>query len=127
MYMVLITFQALLMNWYITKVVFKVSEKDSPETGHFDEQLRLVAADSKEEAFMKARTLGLSEEDLSYYETKKPAAWEFINVSEVIPLQNLNDGIALYSRIHKTKETGAYITTIHQKAMAIRMDARVVH
>jgi hypothetical protein len=111
------------MNWYITKVVFRVSENDGPEAGHFDEQLRLVAAVSKEEAFLKARTLGLNLEDMRYYDSKKVATWEFINVSEVAPLQNLDDGIALYSRIHKTKEAGAYISVIHQKAIAIRMDA----
>ena len=127
MYPILIIFQALLMNWYITRVVFKVSENDSPEAGHFDEQLRLVTADSKEEAFIKARTLGLNKEDVCYYDTKKVEKWEFINVSEVTPLQNMDDGIALYSRIHKTKESTAYISVIHQKAIAIRMGACAAH
>ena len=74
------------MNWYITKIVFNVSENESPEASRFDEQLRLVTADCKEEAFIKARTLGLHEEDLRYYDTRKRSKWEFINVSEVIPL-----------------------------------------
>ena len=127
MYPVLIILQALLMNWYITKIVFNVSENDSPEASCFDEQLRLVTAESKEEAFIKARTLGLHEEDLHYYDTRRQSKWEFINVSEVAPLQNLDDGIALYSRIHETKEASKYIQVIHQKAMAIRMDTSAVH
>lgn len=124
---VLIILQALLMNWYITTIVFNVSEDDKPEASRFDEQLRLVTADSKEEAFMKARTLGLHEEDLCYYDTNRKSTWEFINVSEVTPLQKLDDGIALYSRIHKPDEASSYINVIHQKAIAIRMDTRAVH
>ena len=124
---VLIILQALLMNWYITTIVFNVSEDDSTEASRFDEQLRLVSADSKEEAFIKARTLGLHEEDLCYYDTNRRSKWEFINVSEVILLQKLDDGIALYSRIHKTNEASTYINVIHQKAIAIRMDASAVH
>lgn len=124
---VLIILQALLMNWYITKIVFNVSESVGPQTSRFDEQLRLVTAESKEEAFIKARTMGLHEEDVRYYDTTKRSKWEFINVSEVIPLHNLDDGIALYSRIHETKEASTYINVIHQKAIAIRMDASAVH
>ena len=123
---VLIILQALLMNWYITTIVFNVSEDDSTEASRFDEQLRLVTADSKEEAFIKARTMGLHKEHLCYYDNNRRSTWEFINVSEVIPLQKLDDGIALYSRIHKTNEASTYINVIHQKAIAIRMDASAV-
>lgn len=115
------------MNWYITKIVFNVSDEHNPAASVFDEQLRLVTADSTEEAFLKARTLGLHEEDLHYNDIVKKEKWEFINVAEVLPLQNLKDGIALYSHIHETKEASTYISVIHQKAVAIRMDSCAVH
>ena len=122
MYPLLIILQVLLMNWYITKIVFNVSDEHTPAATVFDEQLRLVTADSAEEAFLKARTLGLHEEDIHYNDTVKTEKWEFINVSEVLPLENLKDGIALYSHIHETKEASAYVNVIHKKAIAIRMD-----
>lgn len=123
MHPLLLILQVLLMNWYITKIVFNVSDEPKSAGSVFDEQLRLVAADSTEEAFLKARTLGLHEEDIHYNDEMKTEKWEFVNVSEVLPLENLKDGIALYSHIHQTKEASAYVNVIHQKAIAIRMDS----
>ena len=121
---VLIILQIFLMNWYITKIVFNISAEGSSNKKQFDEQLRLVVAESKEEAFIKARTIGLNEEDTFYNDHNKIVKWEFINVSEVLPLKNLEDGIELYSRIHETEEGSSYINFIHQKAIAIRLGAR---
>jgi hypothetical protein len=120
---VLIILQVFLMNWYITKIVFNISAEGSSSKKQFDEQLRLVVAESKEEAFLKARTIGLNEEDTFYNDKNKIVKWEFINVSEVLPLKNLEDGIELYSRIHETEEGSSYINFIHQKAIAIRLNA----
>jgi hypothetical protein len=117
-----IILQVLIMNWYITKVVFAISPETTIETKQFDEQLRLVNADCKEEAFLKARTIGLCEEDTFYNDKMKKVKWEFINVSEVIPLNSLEDGIEIYSRIHETDEGRTYINFVHQKAVAIRLN-----
>ena len=114
------------MNWYITKIVFNISAENNTTKNQFDEQLRLITADSKEEAFLKARALGLSEEDTFYNDKMKKVKWEFINVSEVLPLKNLEDGMELYSRIHETQEGTSYINFIHQKAVAIRLSASPV-
>jgi hypothetical protein len=124
MFQVLIILQVFLMNWYITKIVFNISAENSTNKRQFDEQLRLVIAESKEEAFLKARAIGLSEEDTFYNDNKKVVKWEFINVSEVLPVENLEDGIELYSRIHETEEASSYINFVHQKAIAFRLNAR---
>ena len=121
---VLIILQVFIMNWYITKIVFNISAEGSANKKQFDEQLRLVEAESNEEAFFKARTIGLNEEDTFYNDKNKVVKWEFVNVSEVLPLKNLEDGIELYSRIHETEEGSSYINFIHQKAIAIRLNAR---
>lgn len=123
MYPLLFILQALLMNWYITKIVFNISAENNTTTTQFDEQLRLITAESKEEAFLKARTIGLSEEDTFYNDKMKLVKWEFINVSEVLPLKNLEDGVEVYSRIHETDEATSYISVIHKKAVAIRLSA----
>lgn len=109
------------MNWYISKIVFSI-ENTQASKPQFDEQLRLVAADSTEEAFLKARTIGLNEEEIFFNNDKKEMKWAFINVSEVIPINKLEDGIELYSRIHETEEAKSYINLIHQKAVAIRLN-----
>lgn len=120
MYSLLIVIQALLMNWYISKIVFSISSENTAHKPQFDEQLRLISATSAEEAFLKARKLGLSEEDAYVNDRNNTVKWEFINVSEVIPLNKIEDGAELYSNIHETDEAHTYIRCVHQKAIFIR-------
>jgi hypothetical protein len=122
MYFFLIILQAFLMNWYIAKIVFGITTETSQKQ-QFDEQLRLICADSLEEAFLKARTIGLSEEDSFLNDKNKRVQWEFINVPELTPVKKLEDGIEVHSRIHEMEEATSYIHVIHQKAMAIRLNA----
>jgi hypothetical protein len=124
---VLIIFQVLLMNWYITKVVFAITREDSQSRKQFDEQLRLIAAENQEEAFLKARSIGLEEEECFYNDQKKKVKWEFINVSEVLRLKDLADGAEVYSRIHETEEGPSYIQFIHQKAIDFRLTSCVTY
>jgi hypothetical protein len=121
MYIVLIFIQVFVMNWYIAKVVFNITAEQN--VNQFDEQLRLVNAESKEEAFLKARSIGLREEDTFYNDKMKEVKWEFVNVSEIIPVGRLEDGIEIYSRIHETEEAAKYIHFVHQKAIALRKNS----
>jgi len=108
------------MNWYISKIVFKISAENTQHKPQFDEQLRLIAAQSEEEAFFKARSIGLGEEDSFLNNMNNTVKWEFINVSEIVPLEKLEDGMELYSHIHETEEARSYIHSIHQKAIFLR-------
>lgn len=112
------------MNWYLSKIVFKIFSENTRHKPQFDEQLRLIAAASEEEAFLKARTIGLNEEDSFLNDKMNTVKWEFINVSEILPLKNLEDGMELYSRIHETDEAKSYIHCIHQKAIFLRMNSK---
>ena len=78
------------MNWYISKLVFRITADDTEHRPQFDEQLRLITAKSDGEAFLKARTIGISEEDAFPNEQNNIVRWEFINVSEVIPLGKID-------------------------------------
>ena|SRR5688500_14591602 len=109
------------MNWYISKIVFKITAENTCQKPQFDEQLRLISADSEEQAFLKARTIGISEEDSFLNDKKNRVKWEFINVAEIVPLKNLEDGMEIYSQIHETEEAKSYIHCIHQKAIFLRM------
>lgn len=125
MYIVLILIQVFLMNWYIAKIVFNITAEHN--THQFDEQLRLVNAESKEEAFLKARTIGLREEDTFYNDNMREVKWDFVNVSEIIPVNKLEDGTELYSRIHEVDEATAYIHFVHQKAIALRKNSTLFY
>jgi hypothetical protein len=108
------------MNWYIAKIVFKISAENTQHKPQFDEQLRLIAAPSDGEAFLKARTIGIGEEDSFLNEKSNRVRWEFINVSEIVPLRKLEDGMEIYSQIHETDEAKSYIHCVHQKAIFLR-------
>lgn len=108
------------MTWYIAKIVFNISAENTDHTPQFDEQLRLITADSREEAFLKARTIGLNEEDSFFNEKRNKVKWEFINVAEILPLNDLEDGMELYSQIYETDEAKSYIHSVHQRAIFLR-------
>ena len=104
------------MNWYLSKIVFQIICGDGGHTPQFDEQLRLVSASSKEEAFIKAQELGKREEDTFFNVKEQLVRWQFINVCELYLLSELIDGAEVYSRIEERDSAEAYIQTINQKA-----------
>ena len=123
MYFPLIILQVILMNWYISKIVFGI-KTENELTQQFDEQLRLIQADSTEEAFLKARMIGIGEEDSFLNDSNKQIKWEFINVAELVPLKKLEDGMEVYSRIHEAEEAKSYVQFIHQRAVSLRLNAK---
>jgi hypothetical protein len=104
------------MNWYLSKLVFRIVCGEGSHTAQFDEQLRLVAATSREEAFRKAQLMGNNEEDTFVNEKEQLVKWQFVNVSELYMLSELIDGAELYSRIEEQENAEAYIYTVNQKA-----------
>jgi hypothetical protein len=114
------------MNWYIAKIVFNIVSENTPHNPQFDEQIRLIAGESNEDAFLKAYALGIREEESFLNNNQNKVTWEFINVAEIIPVKNLEDGAELYSCIHETADVKGYIHAIHQKAIFLRLSARPV-
>ena|ERR1043165_8831900 len=107
------------MNWYLAKVVFQIVCGNGDHTPQFDEQLRLIAATSKEEAFNKAQQMGRKEEETFFNHKQQLVQWQFINVSELYRLSELIDGAELYSRIEEKDNAGQYIQVVNQKADSI--------
>lgn len=104
------------MNWYLAKMVFRIVCGEGEHTPQFDEQLRLIAGASKEEAFQKAQEMGQKEEESFFNHKEQLVHWQFINISELYRLSDLIDGAELYSRIEERDNADAYIYTVNQKA-----------
>jgi hypothetical protein len=107
------------MNWYVAKIIFRIATSSGQEVAQFDEHLRLIRAESFEQAFIKARLIGITEEDVPSTPQDKNTKWEFVNISELIPLKELCDGLEVYSQIHETVEARSYVNLVHQKAAAL--------
>jgi hypothetical protein len=107
------------MYWYLTKIVFRIVCGDGKHTAQFDEQLRLVFAENKNEAFKKALKMGNDENEVFQNHKQKPVQWKFINVSEIYKLGELIDGAELYSRINEIENADTYIELVNKKADGI--------
>jgi Domain of unknown function (DUF4288) len=108
------------MNWYLTKIVYRIICGDGRHTAQFDKQLRLINARNKDEAFEKAKKIGESEQECFTNINQQPVQWKFINVAELYKIQELIDGAELYSMIKETGDARSYINLIEQKASNIR-------
>lgn len=107
------------MNWYLSKLVFRIICGEGQHTPQFDEQLRLITASNEEEAFNKAMIIGDKEQDGFYNHEQKLVQWKFINVAELYKISGLLDGAEVYSRIQETDDPDQYIELTHKKAAHI--------
>ncbi len=108
------------MSWYLTKLVFYI-RAGKTSLAQFDEQMRLVQAPSAQQAFLKARLLGMRHEEL----TNGAVKWEFVDVAGLQQLEHFVDGMELCSRIHETEEPNAYMHFI--KGQATEIEAKSIY
>lgn len=111
------------MNWYLAKIVYRIVCGDGHHVAQFDEQLRLIGATDKHEAFEKAVALGKREEDTFRNHLEQLVQWQFVNVPELYRLNELLDGAEIYSRISEVDDDHAYTSFIHHKAAQLRSES----
>ena len=109
------------MNWYVAKLVFRVISGDGNHNAQFDEQLRLINADSEYTAFEKASHIGRANQDSFLNNNKQTVQWQFIDVAELNHLGELKDGAELYYNIHETADADLYIAWAHHKSALLGM------
>src|SRR5882724_11374898 len=109
--------------WYIAKIIFQIkgSGQQKPQ---FDEHLRMIEAENFEEAFLKARILGISSEDSVINHNHGPVKWEFVNVVELREMEALKDGLEIYSQVREMDEAGNYINYVHNQAACMQLTER---
>ena len=111
------------MNWYLSKLVFRIICGEGVHRPQFDEQLRLIEAKNENEAFAKATEIGEQEQDEFYNQQHKLVQWKFINIAELYKLSGLLDGAELYSRIQEPDNADLYIELTNKKAAHIKMNS----
>lgn len=108
------------MKWYLAKIVFQIICGDGDHSAQFDEQLRLIAANTEHEAFEKANAIGKNEEESFFNLKQQLVRWQFVNVSELSHLSDLIDGAEMYSRINEVDDAEAYIASVNRRAESIQ-------
>jgi len=107
------------MNWYVAKLIFRITFGNGNHQPQFDEQLRLISAPGEKEALRKAKKLIRAEQLV--LENKKQSAirWDFIDMTELYQLDELKDGSEIYCNILEVNNAEEYIEMSHQKALLI--------
>lgn len=108
------------MNSYLAKLVFNIAIGNENKSSQFDEQVRIIQANSLEEAFLKARTIGKQQEEFFMNNNNELVNWKFIDVTDLYALQEANDGDELYANTHETESVDSFIAFVRQKAMLIQ-------
>lgn len=98
-------------NWYLLKMVFQIICGNGHHTPQFDEQLRLIAADSSKHAIEKGNELAENETNEGGF-----VQWKFVAITDVYPFNNLLDGAELFSRVTEEEQEAAYLYTLQLKA-----------
>ena len=107
------------MNWYLAKIIYRIVCGNGDHTAQFDEQLRLIHANNKEDAFYKAQQIGKKDEEAFYNLKEELVQWQFINVSELYKVGEMIDGAELYSRIEEKDNGDIYTEIVNRKAQGI--------
>jgi Domain of unknown function (DUF4288) len=111
------------MNWYLSKIVYRIICGEGTHKPQFDEQLRLIEAKNEKEAFEKATEIGKQEQDEFYNQQHKLVQWKFINIAELYKLSGLLDGAELYSKIQEPDNADLYIELTNRKAAHIKTNS----
>ncbi|MBK5272816.1 MAG: DUF4288 domain-containing protein [Bacteroidia bacterium] len=104
------------MNWYLAKIVFRIICGDGKHNAQFDEQLRLINANDKQEAFSKAQAIGKTEAETFFNHKEQLVQWHFINVSELYHLNKMMDGAELYSCTTEKEDAAHFEYVVNKKA-----------
>jgi hypothetical protein len=111
------------MSWYIAKIIFQI-KGNGMQKPQFDEHLRMIEAGNFEEAFLKARILGINSEDSVINNNHGPVKWEFVNVVELRQMDVLKDGLEIHSQVREMEEASRYINYVHNQAACMQLSSR---
>jgi Domain of unknown function (DUF4288) len=105
------------MNWYLTKMVFRIICGNGQHKAQFDEQIRLIHATDPSEAWTKARQYALAETGGI---ATNGVTWQFVNIPELYQINGFVDGAELYSRVKEEEDGEVYEQVIHRRAAMLQ-------
>lgn len=100
------------MNWYLAKLVFQVRSGAGAHTPQFDGQWRLIRADEVAWAHEKATVLGRMDECCQLNHENEMLEWKFIEVTDIIPIVEFEDGEQIFSTTEEPINPESYIQSV---------------
>ena len=105
------------MKWYLVKLIFHIELSGSEKSlAQFDEQLRLVHAGDRSAAYSKGYEMGMKLSSSFPNSEGNTVEWKFINVAEVILVNEIYGGVEIYSGTIETDEKQRFINSVQQRS-----------
>jgi hypothetical protein len=93
--------------WFVANLLFKaLHETNSPKEELWEESMRLIYADSKQEALNRATQIGKSSEHSYVTAASETVTWSFVTVERLFEVDaaELTDGTEVFSRFLRGSE-----------------------
>ena len=102
--------------WYAANLLFKRTRASGRNDLLWEESIRLIKADSEEEARQLAERFGRSER-VSYETNDGTVTWVFDRVERIyaIESESLADGTELFSRFLRDSEVASLLTPFNEE------------
>ena len=113
------------MNWFVAKIIFRIVCGDGNHQAQFDEQLRLIAAPDRQGALAKAKALGEKVQERFLNQHQQWVNWQFVAVTEITPLETLDDETEVHFQVAEPEDVAQYLTTIRQRAALVACNVTV--
>lgn len=107
------------MNWYIAKLIFKI-ETNAKSAVQYDEQWRLIQAESEAQALDKATSIGREEDEVIRPDDRDFTAWRFLEVEELTMFNQQSDGAQILSNTVSPDNEKMYLYGIASKAAYLK-------
>jgi hypothetical protein len=106
---------------FIAKVIFQILI-EGHQQNQFDEQLLLVEAQAESDAYLKARVMGAQQQSSFVNERNKNVSWKMIDVVEIVPVDAVEHGSVVYSRIIE-EDPETFVSFVKKKALMLQTSA----
>lgn len=107
------------MNWYLTKMVFRIIFGKGELKAQFEEQIRIIAAPTAEAALEKANIMALTEKN-QVKDSGSLVKWQFVTITELYRLHNFIDGAEIFSQVREEENGDLFEEKMHRKAEHVR-------
>ncbi len=107
------------MKKYIAQTVFEISAIGTVQT-EFDIQYRLVLANDAYSALLKALSHAKKQEGSVTPMEGPDLFWKFIGITDLFPVDEVEDGGELFTQTHQTCEPAHYVQFVKQRTMAMQ-------
>lgn len=107
------------MNWYLTKMVYRIICGNGEHKAQFEEQIRIIAAPTAEAAMEKGNILALAEKN-QVNDSGSLVKWQFVTITELYRLHNFIDGAEIFSQLREEENGDLFEEKMHRKAEHVR-------